>query len=70
MVAPQIFPAALHGDDVLGVGDHADEVPVPLGAGADGTGAVPLGQVLTDGTAVDAGFGVYNGLGEGGGLLL
>ena len=69
VVLSHIFPAALHGYHILGVGHHADGARIPLGAGADGAGAVPLGEVLADGTAVDVGLGVHNGPGEGGGLL-
>ena len=36
----------------------ADHPLLPLGAGANGTGAVPLGQILADGAAVNGGFGV------------
>ena len=69
VVQPVVLPAALHGDHVFGIGDHADGGAVPFGAGADGAGAASLGEVLADGTAVDGGFGINDGPGESGGLF-
>ena len=58
VVEPVVLPGALHGHYVLWVGHHTDDGGVPLGAGADGAGAVPLRQILTHRTAVDGGLGL------------
>ena len=70
VVEPLVLPGPLHGHHVLRVGHHTDDGGVPLGAGEDGAGAVPLRQMLTHRTAVDGGLGGQNGLGKGGGVLL
>ena len=63
-------PGALHSSHVLRVGHHADGGLVPLAAGADGAGAVPVRQFLADRAAVDRRLGTYNRLGEGVGLII
>ena len=70
MVQPLVLPGALHSSHVLGVGHHADGGLVPLGAGADGAGAVPVRQILADRAAVDRRLGTDNRLGEGVGLII
>ena len=69
MIDATVLPAALHGHHVLGIGYHANGGPVPLLAGTDGAGALPLGEILAYGAAVDHLFGLQDGLGEGGRLL-
>ena len=64
-----ILAGALHGDDILGLRHHADGVLLPLIAGANGTGAVTLGQILTDRTGMHPILGIQNGLGKLGGLI-
>ena len=70
VVQPMVFAGALHGDDVLGVRHHADQGVVPLGAGTEGAGAVPLSEVLADGAAGHRAFGVEDGGGKGLRLLV
>ena len=65
MVQPLVLSRSLHGDDVLGVGHHADGGLIPPRAGAQGAEPLPLGQVLTDGAVGDGAFGVADGIGEG-----
>ena len=63
MVQAMILPGALDGDQVLGVGDHADGAPVPPGVGADGA-QLPLGEILAHPAGVDGAAGVQNGPGK------
>ena len=68
VVAAAVLAAALDGDDVTGIGYHADGGVVPFGVGTDG--AQPAGgEVLAGGTKGDAALGVGDGIGEGLGLL-
>ena len=60
-----VLPRSLHGDDVLGIGHHADGGLVPPRAGTQSAKPLPLGQVLADGTVGDGAFGVADGIGEG-----
>ena len=53
MVQAVVLPAALQRGHVLGVGHHADKGGIPAAAGTDRAGAVALGEVLAEGTAVD-----------------
>ena len=70
MVQALVLTGALHGGHVLGVSHHTDGGLVPLGAGTDGAGAVPIRQILADGAAVDSRLGADDRLGEGVGLVI
>ena len=69
MVTAAVFPTALDGDHVPGIGHHADGGIVALLVGADGAQAAG-GQVLTHGAEGHVALGVHDGVGKGPGLLL
>ena len=64
MVAAIVLPGSLQGDDVPGIGHHADQAGVPLVAAADGAGSVSLGEVPADGTQGDRLLGSDNVVGK------
>ena len=70
VVAAVVLPGPLQGDDVPGIGHHADQAGVPLVAAADGAGAVPLGEVPADGTQGNGRLGGNDGVGKLPGVLL
>ena len=70
VIAPVVLPGPLQGDDVPGVGHHADYAGVPFVAAADGAGSLPLGKIPAHGAQGNGLLGRDNGIGKLLGVLL
>ena len=61
MVQTVIFPGALDGDEILGIGHHTDGTLVSAGIGANGA-KIALGEILAHGAGMDGPLGLHDGI--------